>query len=101
MTELTGRLRTRLGVERWRDLDEGGLWTADGELWAEMAAMPERTAPDGGAERRRPRFRLIARPGAIDETCRLIWAGRTLSVLTVRADPVTPDRIEILAEERQ
>jgi head-tail adaptor len=100
MTELTGRLRTRLGVERWRDLDEGGLWAADGELWAEMAATPERIAADGGAERRRPRFRLTTRPCPIDETCRLTWAGRTLNVLTVRADPATPDRIEILAEER-
>ena len=97
--EFAGRLRSRLGLERWVEDDAPG-WRADGELWAELAPATDRLKADGGTENYRGRLRVRLRPAAVDESCRLIWQGRPYQVLATRQDPATPDRMELLIEER-
>lgn len=98
--EFAGRLRTRLGLERWADAGSGPGWQAAGELWAEVAPASDRIREDGGAEQYRGRLRVRLRPADVDESCRLLWEGRAYAVLATRRDPATPDRMELLIEER-
>ncbi len=102
---LAGRLRTRLGVERFTASGADGAggfaggWTPAGSLWAEMVDAGEDVVSDGEARVRRARWTVTARAGEIDATCRLRWGARAFAVLGVRHDPGTPDRMRLLVEE--
>jgi head-tail adaptor len=102
---LAGRLRTRLGVERFTMFGadgaggfEGG-WTPAGSLWAEMVGAGDDARVEGDQRVRRARWTVTARDGDIDPTCRLRWGTRAFAVLGVRHDPGTPDRMKLLVEE--
>lgn len=94
--EFAGRLRTRLMVERWA---ESG-WVDGGELWGDVALASERPLDDAEAERFRGRLKVRTRPADVDATCRVKLDGRAYAVLAARRDPQTPDRMELLVEER-
>ena len=102
---LTGRLRTRLGVERFTTVGADGAggfdggWTAAGQVWAEMAESGEDARSEAAAKVRRGRWKVTAREGAIDTACRLRWGARAFAVLSVMRDPTTPDRMRLLVEE--
>ena len=106
MSELSGRLRERIAIERLdiaRDElgGSGNDWAADGEVWA--ALTPDGRAGDqrGQAADAMPRWRVTMRPRAIGLDHRLIRGDRRMRVRAVLADPRTPDRIVIEAEEER
>lgn len=101
---LAGRLRTRLGVERFSGAADGaggfdGGWQPNGSLWAELSEAGEDARIEGEARVRRARWKVLAREGAIDLTCRLRWGTRAFAVLSLTRDPATPDRLRLLVEE--
>lgn len=98
--EFAGRLRTRLTLERWAETAGVGGWAAGGELWGDVALASERPLDDAEAERFRGRLKVRTRPADVDTTCRLRLDGRSYAVLAARRDPRTPDRMELLLEER-
>ncbi len=102
---LAGRLRTRLAVERFSLFGaegaggfEGG-WTPAGALWAEMAEASEHATTEGAQALRRARWKVTARTGEVDRSCRLRWGARAFAVLSVTHDPALPDRMRLLVEE--
>jgi head-tail adaptor len=98
--EFTGALAERVAIE---------TRTGAGDAWqaiAMRAAAVVPDAPDGGpvlageALVARLRWRLTLRADAsITLAARLRWRGRALRILRCLADPRTPDRLTILAEE--
>ena len=102
---LAGRLRTRLGVERFTSVNADGAggfedgWVPSGYIWAEMVDAGEDAVSEAGATVRRGRWKVLARDGAVDLTCRLRWGARAFAVLSVARDPALPDRMRLLVEE--
>ena len=99
-----GRLRTRLGVERFFGVGDGiggyeGGWTSAGQVWAELSEAGEEARIEGERRVRRARWKVLARAGEIDLTCRLRWGVRAFAVLSIVRDPATPDRMRLLVEE--
>lgn len=98
--EFAGRLRTRLGLERWVEAGGAAGWRDEGELWADVTLAPERTLEGAEAERFRNRLKVRLRTADVDPTCRVRVDGRLYAVLAARRDPRTPDRMELLVEEQ-
>ncbi len=101
-----GRLRTRLGVERFVALSAGdgaggfdGGWHPSGSIWVEMTEAGDDARVEGDQRVRHSRWKVLAREGAIDLTCRLRWGACAFAVLSVTRDPATPDRLRLLVEE--
>jgi head-tail adaptor len=106
--ELSGRLRTRVIVER-RENGRDAIGAANGDwitmrgAWVEIA--PEAIGPIAVADARAamPRWEVTMRfeaplPAIGD---RLLWDGRTLRVRAVIADPRAPDRLTLSTEEER
>lgn len=105
--ELTGRLRSRVTIERREPLRDAlggasGEWGAIGNAWAELVPDGTGAAQVGDARSMAPRWRVTLRAGpvvAIGD--RLVWRGRRLRVRQRIEDPGLPDRITINAEEER
>lgn len=106
--ELSGRLRTRVIVERREDARDAlgaasGDWITTRSAWAEI--VPEGAGPIGQADARAamPRWMVTMRAEAPLPTIgdRVLWAGRTLRVLSVGADPRAPDELRLSTEEER
>ena len=104
-SELAGRLRARLTVERWVGVAdgvggfEGEGWKVSGRVWAELAAAGHRSGVEAETPVARTRLKATMRPYAVDSSCRLKWGERVFRVLAVTRDPATPDRMGLLMEE--
>ena len=99
-----GRLRFRLGVERFQGGDDGaggyvGEWQAAAPVWGDLTPEGEHLLVEGDARASRPRFRVETRAVGLDLTCRLRLGARAFAVLSVTNDPRTPDRQALLVEE--
>jgi head-tail adaptor len=104
--ELSGRLRCRVIIERREDARDvlgaaSGDWITMRSAWVEIA--PEAVGPisEAGAKAAMGRWTVTMRfeaplPAIGD---RLLWAGRTLRVRSVIADPRTPDQLTLSTEE--
>ncbi|WP_419813846.1 hypothetical protein [Glacieibacterium sp.] len=101
MTEFSGLLTERLGVEQWAGDPEAGVWTSDGNVWGGL--VPVDGGPDvlgeGRVSRTRYRLTLRARTG-IGLATRFLWRGRKLSVLRLEPDHRLADRTTVLVEDR-
>lgn len=106
--ELSGRLRTRVIIERRetaRDALGGasGDWVMMRNAWVEMA--PEAIGPiaEAGARAAMPRWSVTMRFEAPLPTIgdRVLWGGRTLRVRSVTTDPREPDRLTLSTEEER
>lgn len=106
--ELSGRLRTRVIIERREDARDvlgaaSGDWIVMRSAWAEIA--PEGAGPIAEAEARAamPRWMVTMRSEAPVPTIgdRVLWAGRRLRVRSVGTDPRAPDAVRLSTEEER
>lgn len=105
LSELAGRLRERIAIERRdpaRDATGGaaGEWLGVGQAWAAIEPVGRVAAVEADALRARLRWAVTLRSEAevrIDD--RLIWRGNRLRVRRLVPDPRTPDRLVVEAEE--
>jgi head-tail adaptor len=108
MAELSGRLRTRVIIER-RESGRDAIGAASGDwvtvrnAWVESA--PEGMGPIAQADvaAAMPRWSVTMRfevplPAIGD---RVLWGGRKLRVRAVIADPRAPDRLTLSTEEQR
>jgi head-tail adaptor len=105
--EIAGRLKQRIRFER-RTSGHGGVaegaeaWEPVAECWAELrpveSASPSQVSADTRITLRR--WRILMRAGAeVSLGMRALWRGLDLRVLGVESDPMTPDRVMVVAEE--
>lgn len=106
--ELSGRLRTRVIIERRESARDAigaasGDWVTMRSAWAEIA--PEGSGPiaQADAAAAMPRWSVTMRfeaplPAIGD---RLVWGGRKLRVRAVIADPREPDWLTLSTEEQR
>jgi head-tail adaptor len=105
MDEFAGALSERVVVERWDGVadDSGGevgSWGPSIAVWAAVAPAGTGAAVEAEAPARRPRYRVRMRGArSADLSCRLLWRGRMLSVLSASPDPAR-ERVELLVEDR-
>lgn len=103
-TGFAGRLRFRLGVERFVGGEDGaggfvGAWTPGLPVWADMNPAGDHLLVEADGRASRPRFHVELRAGDLDRMCRLRFGARAFAVLSVTKDPHTPDRMGVLVEE--
>jgi head-tail adaptor len=102
-----GALAQRIAIER---RDEGadalggadGGWTPVASCWAAIApgGAPEIVAAD--ALSAMPRWSVTVRSGVdVLPGDRINWKGRMMAVRRIEADPRTPDRMTMMAEENR
>lgn len=99
--EIAGRLKQRIRIER-STADAPGQWIPAGDCWAELRPAESLTmsALDGDTRLTARRWLVLLRSGikvALD--MRILWRGLDLRVTGVEADPTTPDRQLVVAEE--
>lgn len=106
--ELSGRLRTRVIIERREDARDAlgaasGDWIVMRSAWVEIA--PESIGPiaEADAPAAMPRWTVTMRseapPAAIGD--RVLWGGRRLRVRSIGADPRAPDELRLSTEEER
>jgi head-tail adaptor len=105
MTELSGALRERVGVEREndaRDVRAGSLgkYRYDGAIWAALTPLVAGVQSAGDALSGLPRWQVrIRKREDIDQRTRLSWRGRYLHVRGVVCDPRLPAELLLTCEE--
>lgn len=106
MSELAGRLRARVVIERRSAVDDahggiGDLWDVIDAVWAEV--RPETGGPEVVADRRRTgrRWLVTLRPCDVRIGDRLRWQERLLAPRAIERDPAWPDRLTIRVEEAE
>jgi head-tail adaptor len=105
MTELTGHLRERVGVERRNDARDAlagslGKYRYDGAIWAAITPLIPADFSVGDALSALPRWQVRIRKRAdIDQRTRFSWRGRYLHIRTVICDPRRPAELLLTCEE--
>ena len=100
-----GTLAERIAIERRGEArdDVGGAegdWALLTTCWAAIGLDGSGAEASGDVLSRMPRWRVTVRSGvAPGPGDRINWKGRLLAVRRVEADPRTPDRLVIMAEE--
>jgi head-tail adaptor len=105
--ELAGRLRQRLRFEKRIAIPDGGggsgdHWAVAGEVWGELRPLDRSALSVLAAEGRLSarRWRIVIREGLpLHLDMRVFWRGLMMRLTGIERDPLTPDRVTILAEE--
>jgi head-tail adaptor len=105
MAEFTGRLKTRLILEKWAgESDSAGSfevrWEPVATVWAEMVRATQSSRTEADSRVARVRYRATIRARTIDMSNRVVWRNKVLSILNVNEDPAAPHKMELLLEER-
>ena len=107
MTELSGKLRERVTIERRlgnRDALGGavGAYAYEGPAWVAVSPLipADLTAADSLSALLRWQVTMRKREG-IDLKTRLVWRGRFLGVRGVVSDPRDPARMVLTCEEKR
>ena len=105
--EFSGVLRERIVIERQR-AERDGLGSADaqfdtvGEYWAAAEALHEGRESEAESRSAMPRWRFVLRETrAIRPGDRLVWGGRTMTVLRVVLEYRLIPKTLLLAEEKR
>jgi len=103
--EFAGALRERVTLEYQAAGTDAlgvanGAWRLRGTVWAAIVPAGEGAVAVGDALSAEPRYRVtLRRRDDFSVGDRLIWRGRTLSVLSLSTDPAQPDRMTCLVEQ--
>jgi head-tail adaptor len=106
--ELAGRLRERVTIVRREDARDvlgaaSGDWVTLRNAWVEIAPDAIGASAQADVRSAMPRWTVTMRgeaplPAIGD---RVLWAGRTLMVRSVTADPRRPDELRLGTEEER
>lgn len=107
MTEFSGALRERVGVERTADVRDAlagfkGKYRYDGAVWAAVTPLMPADQNVGDAISALPRWQVRVRKREdYDQRMRLTWRGRTLYIRSIISDPRKPAELLLTCEEKR
>jgi head-tail adaptor len=105
MTELTGTLRERVGVEQRNDARDAlagalGKYRYEGAVWAAVTPLGPADLVVGDALSALPRWNVTVRKREdFSLDTRLTWRGRYLHVRSILCDPRAPVLLQLTCEE--
>jgi head-tail adaptor len=101
--EFAGQLRERVTFQAAIDVPDGfggstRLWAAMDSVWAHVDLADVRESQVAGRIKQHEHYDIHCRSGkTIDPAWRLEWRGKHMAIVSVRSDPLLPDRIFISA----
>jgi head-tail adaptor len=107
MTEFSGALRERVGVERSADVRDAlagfkGKYRYDGAVWAAVTPLMPAELSAGDAISALPRWQVRVRKREdYNQRMRLTWRGRTLYIRSIISDPRKPAELLLMCEEKR